>query len=647
MANERRELYRFGEFELDAVRRTLERGGHTIPLTSKALETLLTLVRNRDRVLTKDELMKALWPDSFVEEVNLAQNVSAVRKALGEAAGENRYISTIPGRGYRFVCEASQASEPEQEIVVERRQSAQVVFVEESGDESQALAGAGVAALPAPVRSLLTRRVVAAAVVLLVAALAASGWWWWKQRPTPGAVHALAVLPFQPLAGSADEDHLGLGIADSVITKLSNFPRLLVRPTDVAVRYSDPKVDPMAAARELRVDSVLTGKIQKSGQRLRVTVQLVRVSDGRPLWAETFDEDYTSIFAMEDSISERVAQALAVHLAEPDRKKIDRHYTENIEAYRNYLEGLYGEFSFTRDGMNQAIEHFNRAIAIDPGYALAYAGLADAYTTESDWLLAPRDALPKAESAARKALTFDDQLAEAHAALAHALLHEWRLAESEREFHTAIELNPGYVSTYFAYSEFLVSTGHIDEGIAAMRKALTLDPLSPEINSFLAWDYYLKRDYAQCMTISHQSQQMFPEFWIPYLTAGMCHGMLGNYVAEKEDFEKVLKLDPEATIAQTGIAISLARMGKKAEALTALEQLQAMRSTTYVSPAYVALVYQALGKTDAEFQWLEKAYDDRAEWLLWLEVDPLFDNQRNDPRLCALEMKVGTALHCP
>jgi tetratricopeptide (TPR) repeat protein len=399
----------------------------------------------------------------------------------------------------------------------------------------------------------------------------------------------------------------------------------------------------MQAAREMGVDSVLTGKIQKSGDRIRVTVQLVRVSDGRSLWAQGFDEGYTGIFAVEDSISEKVVQALAVKLAAQEKLRLERHYTENIDAYRNYLEGRYAEFTFTRDGMNKAIEYFNHAIADDPSYALAYAGLADAYTTEADWLLSPSEALPKADAAARKALAFDDNLAEGHAALAHALLHEWRLAESNKEFHTALLLNPGGVSTYFAYSEYLASVGQPDEAIAVGRKALAIDPLSPEINSFLAWDYYLKRDYDGCLAASMKAMQMFPDFWLPHMTAGMCYYARSQFTAGIQEYKKALAMNPDSTVAQAGVGACLAKSGDRPGALKAIEQLKAMAPQTYVSPAYVGLVYQAMGDTDAEFAWYAKAYDDRAEWLLWLTVDPVYDSQRNDPRFRALVRKVGVA----
>jgi TolB-like protein/DNA-binding winged helix-turn-helix (wHTH) protein/Tfp pilus assembly protein PilF len=620
---QKRELYEFGQFRLDAVRRVVYRADEPVRLNSKAFETLLVLVRDRHRVVSKDELLQILWPNTFVEEVNLAQNISALRKALGETPGENRYIATIPGRGYQFVCEVRE-SEP--------GESARAAQKEIEPERDRKAPQSVVSRWP-PWASL-------AAVLLLGAA---AGFWIEHRNAeqAASAAHSIAVLPFQPLAGSGDDEHLGLGMADAVITRLSNIRQLPVRPTDVVIRYTGPAIDPLKAAREMGVDSVLTGKLQKSGDRLRVTVQLVRVRDGQALWAQTFDDKYTSIFGVEDSISEKVAQALALHLAGREKLQLQRHYTDNLDAYRNYLKGRYEEFTFTPDGMYKAIDYFNQAIANDPGYALAYAGLADAYTTESDWLLSPREAMPKADAAARQALAFDDQLAEAHGALAHALLHEWKLSESDREFRTALALNPSYVSTYFAYGEYLASIGQEDQAIAQMKKALTIDPLSPEINSFLAWDYYLKRDFDSCLVSSLKAMQMFPDFWLPHMAAGMCYYIRAQYPDALREYGKALSMNPDSTFSQAGAGMALAKSGKPVEARKALERLQSMKTRTYVSPAYVALVYLALGDTDAEYLWLEKGYDDRAEWLLWLPVDPLFDGQRNDPRYHELVRKAG------
>ena len=641
MTAETKELYEFGPFRLDPSRRVVSREGKTLQLTSKSFETLLLLVRNRDRVLLKDELMKALWPDTFVEEVNLAQNISALRKALGESPGENLYIATIPGKGYRFVGDVQEPpGDGGSEVILERRTTSHLLIqeqVEDLDNASLEIADRGRALPPARKSSWIRWALALPALGLLAAGAYVLGV---RQKSDPPG-RSLAVLPFHSLSGAEDDQHLGLGVTDAVITKLSNLRELAVRPTDVSLRYADQKVDPMQAAHEMGVDSLLTGKIQKCGDRIRVTVQLLRVRDGRPLWAQSFDDNFTSIFAVEDSISEKVAEALAINLAAEEKKELSRHYTENIDAYRNYLEGRYSEFTFTRDGMNKAIEYFSRAIALDPGYALAYAGLADAYTTESDWLLSPREAMPKAEAAARKALAYDDNLAEAHAALAHALLHEWRLAESDREFHRALQLNPSNTTTYYEYAEYLASTGDEDQAITQMNKALTLDPLSPEVNSFLAWDWYLKRDYDRCLVVSNQAMQILPDFWVPHLTAGMCYFIKAQYPEAIQEFEKAKAMNPEATFPMAGVGMSYAMWGKKAEARKVVGDMESLSKQKYVSPIFIGLVYNALGERDAEFQWYAKAYEDRSEYLLWLSLDPIFDGVRQDPRFVALVKQVG------
>jgi len=648
MSKQIKEIYEFEDYRIDAMRRVVTRADQPVAMTSKVFESLLVLVRNRDRVLSKDELMATLWPDSYVEEVNLAQNVSALRKALGETPGQNRFIATVPGKGYRFVCEVREPVSENEELLVSRHTRAEMVVVEERDEEAEAgcIAPRESRALTAPrkpfFKSWTFVGISAGFICLLVLGVV-----YLRRSGDTGADStspgSLAVLPFQPLDRSADDDHLGLGVADAVITKLSNIRELPVRPTDVVVRYNDPKTDPLHAAQEMGVDSVVIGKIQKSGDRVRVTVQMIRVRDGRALWAQVFDEKMTGIFALEDSISERIVEELSVNLASQEKLRLQRHYTDNIDAYRNYLEGRYSEFTFTRDGMNKAIVYFDHAIADDPSYALAYAGLADAYTTESDWLLPPREALPKAEAAARKALAFDENLAEAHGALAHALLHEWRLAESEQEFHRALTLNPQSVSTYYEYGEYLASIGRPDQAVSNLQKALTIDPLSPEINSFLAWDYYLMRDKEKCLSSALKAIQMFPEFWLPHMTAGMCYYQLSKFPESIKEYQKALSMNPESTFSVAGEAMSLARSGERAEAFRSIDKLKTMSHDVYVSPAYVALVYQVLGDKQNEFAWYGKAYDDRAEWLLWLNIDPMYDGERDDPRFLELVERVGVA----
>jgi DNA-binding winged helix-turn-helix (wHTH) protein/TolB-like protein/Flp pilus assembly protein TadD len=628
MPVETKQIYIFGPYRLDATRRTLSRGEEPLALTSKAFDTLLALIANRERVLLKDELMKLVWPDSFVEEVNLAQNVSALRKIFGESPGENRYIATIPGKGYRFVgaVQESPAAPAEAPIEVisavpatqpplpasappDRNRRSRLVFI--AVCVFAALAGS--------------------VYIIGIAGKRASG----VSRP-----QSIAVLPFRSLDKQNSDDHLGLGMTDAVITKLTNVRALVVRPTSAVLRYADATSDPAKAGHELAVESLLDGKVQKSGDHIRVTVQLLRVEDGQPLWAETFDDKFTDIFAVEDSISEKVAQALAVKFGAQEQKELARHYTSNVEAYRDYVQGRYFEFQFTRGGLNQAIRAFDHAINRDPSYALAYAGLADAYTTASDWVLPPREALPNAESAARKALVFDEELAEGHAALAHALLHEWKLEASGREFRRALRLNPNNTSFYFAYGEYLADTHRQDEAIAELNKALALDPLSPEINGMLLWPKYLKRDYDGALEACRKTLKLYPDDWMSHWWSGVAYLMKGDFGEALPELQKGRALNPDANGPVAALGAAYALSGNRAEAEKLLAELMSRRSRQYVSPMDIVTVYHALGQKDEMFQWLDKAYDDESELLIVLDYDPEWDDVRSDPRFQQLARKV-------
>jgi TolB-like protein/Tfp pilus assembly protein PilF len=448
------------------------------------------------------------------------------------------------------------------------------------------------------------------------------------------------VLPFRLLDKQSNDEHLGIGMTDAVITKLSNVRALVVRPTSAVLRYADPAVDPAKAGQELAVESLLDGKVQTSGDRIRVTVQLVRVNDGQPLWAQTFDDRFTDIFAVEDSISEKVAHALAVKFGGEEQKELVRHYTDNIDAYRDYVQGRYFEFQFTPGGLNQALWEFDRAIELDPSYALAYAGLADAYTTASDWILPPRDALPKAESAARKALVFDNQLAEGHAALAHALLHEWKLKASGQEFRRALSLNPNNTSFYFSYSEYLADTGKEDEAIAEMNRAVQLDPLSPEMNGFVAWPLYLKRDYNGALSACLKTIRLYPDYWVVHWWAGVGYLMKGQLAQAIQEVQKARALNPDSNGAIATLVGAYAMAGNRVEAERLLAELMSRRSKQYVSPLDIANAYHALGKKDETFRWLDKSYEDQSELLIVLDRDPAFDDLRSDPRFEELVRKV-------
>lgn len=642
MAAEMKELYQFGPFRLEVARRRLSRNNEVLPISSKVFETLLVLVRNHDRVMVKDELMQAVWPDSFVEEVNLAQNISALRKLFGEAPGENRYIATISGRGYRFVADVERLPAEDAEIVVQRQTTATMVVEEEEdiGPEGCAVLEPR-RTLPGARSGFLGPSKLAWLGLLAVVVIVVAGLYVWSSRrlSAAAATHSLAVLPFQPLT-SPEDQYLGIGMTDAVITRLSQVRQLIVRPTSSVLRYADAKTDPLQAGRNLGVESVLDGKVQKLGDRIRVTVQMLDVKDGRPLWAETFDENFTNVFNVEDSISQRVVAALPVELAGQDKKQLARNYTSNSEAYQNYVKGRYAEFRFTPEGLNTAIEYFNRAIALDPGYALAYAGLADAYTTASEGSLSPREALPKAEAAARKALVFDDNLAEAHAALAHALLHQWKLADAGKEFQRALTLNPNNTAFYFTYAEYLTSLGRFDDAIAEVNKALKLDPLSAESYMMLAWANYLKHDYAAVLTAGNKALQIDSDFLPAQWLVASAHFFQGNYPEAIAGFQKAAEISNNDPLALSGLASAYARSGNRGEALRLVDQMKLAGTKKYVAPMTVALAYGDLGDKDQAFAWLDRAYDDQSEYLMLLKYDPGFDSLRSDPRFDEMMRKV-------
>ncbi len=612
MSHGGKDFYDFGPFRADAVRRLLFRDGKTVALTSKAFDTLEVLIRNRDRVVPKEQLLKEIWPNSFVEESNLTQNVSMLRKALCDLPGEHRYIATVPGVGYRFVGEIR---DPEPEIAT----------------------SPAAAAPPPQIRN----RVLAIGILAaLIVALPFCFWIWRLNRAgASGLPRSLAVLPLRQLNPQPGEEYLGVGVADSVITRLSNLPELVVRPTGAILRYANA-ADPLAAGRDLGVEEILGGSIQQAAGRVRVTVQLFHVNDGRPLWAETFDETGSGLFDIEDAVASELAAKMALQLAGAEKQQLARHYTENVEAWRNYLQGRYAEFRFTREGKEKAIQYFNRALALDPSYAIAWAGLADAYTTASDWVMAPREALPKAEAAARKALSFDDRLAEAHGSLAHALMHQWKLTEAGVEFQRALALNPNHTATYFAYAEYLTALEKYDQAIRAIRKALRLDPLSPELLTMAVWPLYLKRDFQGAMEATKAALEVNPDFWLPYMYNGYNLLQLKRYPEAIPQFEKARTLNPESTINLSGLGATYALSGRRDQALAMIEQLGDLSSRQYVAPTDVAFVYAAMGDRDRAMQYLERAYKDRSEMMLYLRLYGELGGLSNDPRFQALLRRV-------
>lgn len=578
-------FYEFDPFRIDAARRLLLRGGEVVPLAPKVFDTLLALVESGGRELSKDELMKRVWPDSFVEEGNLTLNVSTLRKALGEKPGHHQYIVTIPGRGYRFVAHVTEIADRAASRQVER--------------------------------------------LAIIAAAAPPG--------------TLAVLPFKSLSGNGEYEYLGLGMADALITRLSNIHQIVVRPTSAVRKYAESEQVPYVIAQELRVQSVLEGSVRRAGERVRVTVQLVSVENNAPLWADKFDASFTDIFAIEDSISEQVTKALMLKLTSEEETLLTKRYTENTEAYEAYLRGRYYSTKWTL-GFKNEMEYYNQAIKIDRGFALAYSGLADTYYRGSTVFLRPCEAMPKAKEAAMKAIELDDTLAEAHASLGLAREYwDWDWAEAEKEFRRAIGLNPNYATGHLWYGLYLTEMGRLDESITELELARQLDPLSLENHTFSALPYYCARQYDRALEQLRKTLEIDPVYPQAYYFLGWVYEQKGDLAEAITQYEKTIALVPRFPLVTAAIGHAYAAWGKKDEAQKALQKLRELSTRMYVSPYDVALVHIGLGEMDRAFELLEEAYKEKSVWLVRLNVDLRLDSIRSDPRFTNLVRRVGLA----
>lgn len=638
MQRQKEAVYEFGPFRIDAVKRLLLRDGSPVHIAPKAFDTLLILVERNKLVVEKDELIRTLWPDSFVEEINLPVHISALRKALGDNKDEHRYIVTIPRRGYSFVAEVNQ---PEDE---QSHSSDHIITAGTDAGES-ALQIDSVKDVVPDVMPDSRRWKSFSAIASFAALIMAVAFFYFSftgksnQSTAATTPRSIAVLPFKIL-GSDGDQYLGAGIADALITKLSNVKQIAVRPTSAVLKYEDLQRDELVAGRELEVDLLLSGVIQKVGSEIRVTVQLVRVADGIPIWAGQFDQNFTDHFTIQDTIARKVAEAMMLRLTENESKQLAKQYTQNTKAYQLYLQGRYYWNKRTAQGLEKAVEHFKRAVEIDPEFALAFAGLADCYILISDYgQVRPKDSYPQAKAAATRALQMDDSLAEAHTSLASVhLFYDWDFAGAEREFLRAIELDPNHPTTDHWYSWCLIVKGRLMESRTKIDRALELDPASLAINTALGKHFHYARQYEEALEQYGKVLDMDPNYVPALHNIGLTYAHIGRYEEAIAVLKKAAALSQSSSAA---LAHVYAVSGKAAEARKILAELEALSKRSFVSPFRIAMVYAGLGKKDQAFEWLEKAFEERDKWLIFLKLEPIFDRLHPDPRFRDLLRRVG------
>jgi DNA-binding winged helix-turn-helix (wHTH) protein/TolB-like protein/Tfp pilus assembly protein PilF len=649
--------FRFGAFRLYPSEQQLFRENSAIPLAPKAFEILVYLVSHSGSLVRREELMQAVWPDSFVEETNLNVNISLLRKTLGTLSDGEPLIETVPRKGYRFNGSVSEeedsGSMPKPAALRDPQLSPEV--------GAAALAAAATAAAPdsspipiapsvspeaaAPKSSLL--RVASLSIVLLAIALALIFTVWrLKSHSTTvsAATRSIAVLPFHGLNPNPGDEYLGLGMTDALITRLSDLHKIIVRPVGTVKKYAAVD-DPIAAGKDLSVDSVLDGTIQHSGDRTRVTVRLLRVSDGELLWGSEFDEKLTDMFAIEDSISQKVAGALALNLSGEEQRRLARPFTASNDAYQLYMKGRFFWNKRSVDGVKKSLEYFQQAIDADPGYAVAYAGLADAYITAGSYgysIMPPREAMPKAEAAVQKALSIDNSLAEAHSSLAYIkFTYDWDWAGAEQEFKQAIALNPLYDTAHHWYSHELMALGRRDEAIAESRRALEISPSDTVMNEHMGWTWLMMRNYDQAIQAAHKALEMDPDFVLAHRVTALAYMYQGNYQTAIEGFQKAVDLTHGDPVARAYLARGYAFAGQHEQAQQIVADLEKMPKTQYIPPNEIAADYVALGNSEEGLQWLDRSYGERASALPYVKVDRAYDSLRSDPKFVDLLRKLN------
>jgi TolB-like protein/tetratricopeptide (TPR) repeat protein len=580
-------VLRFGPFVLDIADRSLKRNGVAIALTPKLFDLLVALVTHSGRLVEKDVLLRTVWPDVAVEEGNLTKGIFSLRQLLEEEGGV-RYIETVPKRGYRFV--APVAPEP---------------------------------TAPAPPAAMTHTNIGA-------------------------AENSVAVMPFSDMSAARDQEFFCEGMSEEIINALGRVPEVRVASYTSSLRYKGKATDTQSIGRELMVSWLLEGSVRKSGDMVRIAVQLVRAADGFSAWSGRFDRRLDDIFAVQDDIAGMIAQTLTQRVAKTSAPLVTST-TSNTEAYSLYLEGRYLWNKRPGDVVWQALERFERAIAIDPNFAPAHAALASVYGTLGAWefgVLPPAEALAKAKAAARRALELDPQLAAGHTAVAYATLHfDWNANRACQQFDQAIALNPAWVDAHHWHSHALCAAGRFPESLAACRQIVELDPLNPLMHAHVAWHHYMARDFADALTQAERVMRMEASFHWGYFFAGWALERLGRGDEAIATLKEAARFSSNSPVMLAGLGHAFAAVQDRREAQRVIDDLQRLRAGKGLFGYEIGVIHTALDNHDDAFTWFARAVKERSGWIAYLRVDPRLDALHVDPRFNRLVADATTASH--
>jgi TolB-like protein/DNA-binding winged helix-turn-helix (wHTH) protein/Flp pilus assembly protein TadD len=627
----------FGVFEVDLRVGELRKYGLRVRLQEQPFQLLAMLLERSGQLVTREELQKKLWPaDTFVDfDHGLNKAVNKVRDALGDSAENPRFVETVARRGYRFLAEvkaADQAPVRSPEFAPPNLPAA------ETGDRVEVV---GASAKPKRRLPSLAWKILAFVLLAVIAAFAILKIHS-RNPPTP-AIHSLAVLPLESLSNDASQDYFADGMTDELISDLGQISALRVISRTSVMAYKHVRKPLPQIARELNVDAIVEGTVLRSGDQVRITVQLIDAAADKHLWSQSYEGELKDTLALQNQVARAVADQIRINLNPQEQAALKSAKVVNPEAYESYLKGRYFWNKRTPDSLRAALAYFNQAIDEDPTYAQAYSGLADTYALLGDWqygVMTPKEALPRAKAAAIKALELDSTLSEAHNSLAFCFdAFDWDLESAGKEFQRAIELKPGYATAHHWYAWHLSLLGRYDEAIEEMRKAKSLDPLSLIINADLAELLGIAHFYDESIVQSRKTIEMDPNF-------ALAHNQLGQAYLQKQmnaeaiaELQKAVELSAGSPTCIANLARAYAASGRTSEAVKLLSDLKQHSNGGYSDAAEVSMVYAALGDKDQAMRWLEIGYEQRFNPGVLLR--PGFDSLRADPRFKDLVHRIG------
>ncbi len=616
---------RFGVFELDLQTAELRRSGVLLHLPPQPFKVLALLVSHPAQLVTREEIRHEIWGDETVVDFEHGLNfaIKKIRDTLGDDPETPRYIETVPRRGHRFIAPVETVWPNDAHPDVE---------------EGVTLPGGTEHA--ASLRKRWSVTALAGVFIGLAATIVGFNVAGLRDRlltvipPGPPRIESIAVLPFENLSGDPAQEYFADGMTEELVTNLGEISALRVISRTSVMRFKGSRRPLPEIARELGVDAIVEGTVARAGNHVRITANLIYAPTDHHLWAGSFDSELEDVLVLQDNVANSVAGVVRVKLISQQQVHHASPRRVNPEAYQAYLQGRYYTGQWTEEGFKKAAASFRQAIDLDPTYAPAYEGLADAYGLAAMWGLQPStEAYPLAKAAALKALDVDDGLAEAHAMLGQIkLVFDWDWSGAEQELKRAIALNLNSSTAHFSYGLFLTAMGRWDEAVRESRKALELDPLTPSTNVQLGWVLYYARRHDESIAQLRKTLELAPDFGYANMELGWNYAQKRMYSDAVTECHRAVSLMPEEQVTLGGCGWVYAFAGRRQDALSLLDRLKKVSARSYLDPYNVAMLYDGLGDTNRTMEWLDRAYRERSSSLYALRIELFSDRLRGDPR---------------